>query len=756
MDDNRVYIGQTSVFFTKDEVFERTFDVFFALEFYRKTFGLNLVFDLSNLVIKINSDAALPILTRIIRERSYQYDLAQDLEKINLHFGRDRKMFNLGLFDYNLTSNFSKNATPGGIYRFGLAGEIIGGDIQLFTRGIFNDAQLSDNQTEARWKYVFDSKYINFVEVGNLDLSGLDYSNINGARISNAPVEPRRRFSKYTITEKTEPNWTVELFINNELIDIQKADASGMFTFDLPITYGTTLVEMNFYGPTGEFYTENRLYQTPINLLKPNEFNYELGTGEQRITYFNFFNANAAYGFSEWLTNKLGIEYLENSNKDKPVISNSLTARISDSYLVNLTAAPDAFYRISTNAHYFSQTIFNVEYTHFASQGFFNPAFLKDQFSADIFVPIPVELSKINIRSSFNYSNAVSRKLYEFQIGTSASLSNFNPNINLRYNYLDLGEFDFNSTFIDLGLTASVRKITDWVPFISGNILSLRSVYDARMKEFTNLSIAFAANLFSNSRFQISHSRFFNISSTITQLQFVVYFPFTQVSGNLSDISFTQSLLGSISYDMEYNALSFYERQQIGRSGAAFRMFVDGNGNELFDDGEEIIKDGNISLGTSVIRREGDGIIRARELSPYTKYYANIIEESIKNPTLIPKETRFTFDTDPNSYKSIDIPFFIAGEISGQVFKEMNKAKTPTPGIKVHIENIDDGALKTISTFSDGTFYYFGLKPGTYRIFIDKKHTEILQLLPYPSLRMIEIKADPNGDIVEDLDFTLR
>ena len=178
-------------------------------------------------------------------------------------------------------------------------------------------------------------------------------------------------------------------------------------------------------------------------------------------------------------------------------------------------------------------------------------------------------------------------------------------------------------------------------------------------------------------------------------------------------------------------------------------MFVDGNGNEIYDEGEELIKNGNISLGTSVIRREGDGILRARELSPYTKYYAKINEESIKNPTFIPKETSFSFDTDPNSYKSIDIPFFIAGEISGKVSRETNGVKTP-------IQSVDDGSLKTINTFSDGTFYYFGLKPGAYRIFLDEAHTNILKTISYPSLRMIKVKPDPNGDIIEGLDFTLK
>jgi hypothetical protein len=37
----------------------------------------------------------------------------------------------------------------------------------------------------------------------------------------------------------------VELYVNNILVDYKRADASGFFTFEIPLIYGTTNVKHN-------------------------------------------------------------------------------------------------------------------------------------------------------------------------------------------------------------------------------------------------------------------------------------------------------------------------------------------------------------------------------------------------------------------------------------------------------------------------------------------------------------------------------
>jgi hypothetical protein len=161
-------------------------------------------------------------------------------------------------------------------------------------------------------------------------------------------------------------------------------------------------------------------------------------------------------------------------------------------------------------------------------------------------------------------------------------------------------------------------------------------------------------------------------------------------------------------------------------------------------------------MGTSVVKRETNGIIRVRELDPYTIYTVDIDESSIKNPLLVPGIKRFSFVADPNSAKNIEIPFYIAGEIDGRVYRKFGDSKSPVAGIKIEIKEQKDDKVISFSTYSDGTFYYFGLRPGTYSASIDESHLEILGIKNKVKPIEFTIKPKENGDIITDIEFIIE
>src|SRR5665811_2592471 len=96
---------------------------------------------------------------------------------------------------------------------------------------------------------------------------------------TSAPTTFRRSFGSYTLTDKTEPGWIVELYVNNVLVDYVKADASGFFTFEVPIVYGNTQVKLRYYGPWGEERTREQNIIIPYNFLPHKEFEYTVSAG---------------------------------------------------------------------------------------------------------------------------------------------------------------------------------------------------------------------------------------------------------------------------------------------------------------------------------------------------------------------------------------------------------------------------------------------------------------------------------------------
>jgi len=81
------------------------------------------------------------------------------------------------------------------------------------------------------------------------------------------------------LSDYTEPDWTVGLYINNVLADFIRTDASGFFSFYVPLIYGSNAVELLYFGPFGEEKISQRNFNIPFNFLLPNEFEYSVSSG---------------------------------------------------------------------------------------------------------------------------------------------------------------------------------------------------------------------------------------------------------------------------------------------------------------------------------------------------------------------------------------------------------------------------------------------------------------------------------------------
>ena len=762
------FVDSTYIF-TFGEYLQNEFEYFFDSDFYERIFKLNLKIDFQRMVINVQSSKKLPIYERSLREKSYSvFNQKGRKQTAPLLYPRKRKIIDLGIFDYHVGFSTSKFTSPSGSYQFGLGGEFIGGDAQVSIRGIYREIKITDTtnvdylwkftdeNVDYLWRFVVEpNDYFRYASIGSLNFDGLQSRSIKGISLSNNQVEPRRNYASYRVFDKAMPNWTIEVYINNQLIDIAKADAVGDFYFDLPLAYGTTMVQMKFYGPGGEYYDQERLYQTPFFLLRPKEFVYFVDFGKAENINSDVASLRIGYGFNEWLTDEVGIEYIEN-DLNRPIVYNSLTTRIAGSYLLNLTVAPDAYYQFAANVLYFSQTSFGLEYRKFVRDGIYNPGNLIHDAGANIFIPIRFLRSQLNFKGSADYTETENNKLYNYSIGSSASLAGFNPSLNYNYIKSISSEIENSRSLVDLGFSWSISSVLGYSKIFSGNLITARGFFGLDQNKFENISISFATSILRNSRFQISYFKNFINSVSTAQLQLIVYLPGTQlsVSGNNDALNF--GLLGSISYDTNFNDVHFYNRPQLGRAAAAFRFFVDENGNSEYDDGEELVKDVNINMGTSVLNRDKDGIIYARELNQYEIYSVDIDESSVKNPVLVPMRRRFSFVADPNRFKSIDVPFYVAGEVDGKIEREVGNIRSSVSGIKIHIISIEDNREHIVTTFSDGTYYFFGLRPGKYKAVVDERQLEILGVTPDPEIREFIVETEQYGDIVRNINFILR
>ena len=754
---NKVTLSDTSRNFNFKEYLKTDFDFYFNAEFYKNIFGLEITTDFGNLVASLQSKELMPIFKRVQREKSYNIFAKKSKDELaNLLYPRERKMLGGAIIDYNVGYSIGRNQPLNSFYNLKLGGELLGGDGQISSYGTIDVTGKNYNDFDYLWRYVFDKNdFLRTITAGKISLNGLYSVNYSGIKISNNQVEPRQTYATHRVYERTKANWSVEVYISNQLIAVTTADAVGDFFFDMPLSYGTTLLEMKFYGPGGEYYEQTRLYQTPYYLLRPNEFTYFINYGLIENVNRNVASVSGGYGIAEWLTTELGYQYLENDIAEN-IFYNSTTARLFGEYLFNITIAPEAYYKFSADVLYFSQSSFGIEYKRYDSAGIMNPSNLKDDFGANFFIPFRLPTSQVNLKGSYNYASNDNLELHDFSLGTSASLDGFNPS--LTYNYIKSvsGKNVVERKYLDFGLSYFLGSAFGLGKVLSGNLITFRSYFDTEKNKLENYTIGLSTTISKDARLQFTHSYSFITSEESFQLQLIVYLSDVQVNSSISNIGFRLGALGSLTYDGVANEVRGFNRSQVGRSTAAFRFFIDSNGNDKLDAEEEIIKGGNVRMGTSVIEREANGIIRARELDPYTIYTVDIDESSIRNPLLVPGVKRFSFVADPNTVKNIEIPFYIAGEVDGKVVRKVGNSFSRIGGIKIYIKNIADGNIETITTFSDGTYYFFGLRPGNYVAYLDAEQLEIIGIKKNIAPIEFTVKAVENGDIIMNVDFILE
>jgi hypothetical protein len=153
------------------------------------------------------------------------------------------------------------------------------------------------------------------------------YDPVVGIQFTNTPTTYRRSFGTYTLSDITEPNWIVELYVNNVLVDYMKADASGFYKFEVPLVYGNSAVKLRFYGPWGEERTKEQNISIPFNFLPARELEYSVSAGIVEDTLSSRFSrASLNYGISRRMTIGGGVEYLSSviNGNTMPYLSASM------------------------------------------------------------------------------------------------------------------------------------------------------------------------------------------------------------------------------------------------------------------------------------------------------------------------------------------------------------------------------------------------------------------------------------------------
>jgi len=726
--------------------------VYIESSLLKDAFGLTVTFKPRSLYIDLKSNFELPLVKKMRIEKMRQNISKLQGEPIvaDTTINRNYHLFNFGMIDWAVSSYQTRNEPTSDNLSIGVGSELLYGEANISVN--YNDRYKFDNrQLQYMWRWVDNDKtLIRQAQLGKIYNQTIAFINspVIGASIKNTPTTVRKASGFYDITEHTEPNWTVELYINDVLVDYTTADASGLFVFKVPIVYGYTILKLKFYGPLGEERTEERTLNVPFTFMAANTFEYGLTAGVlENVEQSRFGQGNFNYGVNRFLTVGGGVEYLS-SIPDKPFIP---FARIAfqpfSKLVVNLEYAHDVRIKGLLNYYITKSAFLEIDYAKYVEGQ------LATSFNAleerKVRISVPFKKNSISGYAKLNFNQFIYKSFDYNQVDFtfSAYYKQLSANSSSQMNWIDQKSA---YTTTDLSLSYKTKKGLTFRPSAQYNLtdasfVRLRAEIEKRVSR-TYFSVSYERNVLSQS------DNFY--------LSFKYDLPFARTSASASfnnkQVRFSESAQGSMAFGGDSKSIKTGNNSSVGKGGILFYPFLDLNQNGVRDQGEKMVLLSTVKIsGGKAIISETDSIVRISDLNAFVSYNIGFSDADLDNIAWRIKYNTYQVLVDPNQYKKVLVPIIVVGEINGMVYKSFENGLRGIGRITVQIFNMQGEKVAETLSESDGYFSYLGLKPGEYVVKIDEGQLESLEYQSAPLMHDASIEVSVDGDIAGDIDFVL-
>jgi hypothetical protein len=744
----------------------RDLDFYISQSAFDALFEVESTVDFNTLTMRITSAEKLPVLTLLERTLRREQMMRNSRTDPNypIIYSRDRNLLNGAFIDYSVNKTYSTALSYSQVLNLGA--ELLGGDIQGGHIVTSSPQGTTSEFSSMRWRYALsNSRALSQVLAGQINSSGQIPQEFLGLRLSNDRILPRRSFDTYRYTGQADPQSEVEIYINNQLVDFQVANEFGDFQTDIPLNFGSSDIRIVTISPSGAVDETTRRLQIPFTFLPKGELIYNLDAGVYERNIFpgtelsKIGQFNASYGLSSTMTLKTGFDYVE-TDSTETLWYNQINFRLFDQYLISADLAPNAYYGINGSVLYSNGTSVAVNATQYDGYGASNPSRFDQNLSANIFMPFYQTRIPFGLRYSLEYLTFEGGTTTRHYGELNVRIARINFRTGYRFSNFDRGTTSLQSGRLISSATYTFSRSYEVPSYLRGTFLRGQVEYSQESNQVELIDFQFSRQVMSNARIDVSMGRNLVQGVNSVQVGFVIDFNFARSSSRMrlrgTQATLSHNLRGSVGYDPETRYFNADFRQQVGRSGASIRMFIDSNENGSFDADETIIDDPAIRMNRIASSQLGrDGVYRFSQLQQYERYHVDINKAAISNPMLVPKQRQFSFIADPNQYKNIDIPFYYSGILEGRVVLKEGESVRELGGLRLYLENVETGEIREVRTFSDGAFYIDEVEPGSYRLYPDPNQLTILGASPDQENMDITVRATYEGDFIDGLNLTL-
>jgi hypothetical protein len=729
--------------------------LYLRTDFFGQVFGLNCQFSFRSLTVNLTTTVELPALREMKMETMHKnMSLLKNEKKADTIIKRTFSLLRLGMLDWSVLITREMNNLQNTRISLGVGAILAGGEANLFLNH-FNDRPFKMREQYYFWRNVNnESKVLKQVVLGKIlaNPASTIFSGITGFQVSNTPTTFRRSFGTYTLSDKTEPDWLVELYVNNVLVNFTRADASGFFSFEVPMVYGNSVVRLRFFGPWGEERTREQNLSIPFNFLPKNKLEYTLSGGivddksNSRFTRTQF-----NYGLNKRITIGGGMEYLSSvSGGLMPFINTSVRLGsamfLTGEHIHGVRSGAVLSYRMPSNLR--------IEATY--------QRFNKDQKAIQINY---LDEKKLVLSKPFRgakYSAFTRFTLNQFTLSDNPKKSKFTSvewlmsvvafgiSSNLT-NFAVINEKGVPLAFTNLAMTKRFPRGFNILPQVQ---------YEYSRKQFSLLKMEVEKSLFNRGFLNISYEWDLKNDNYIAGIGFRYNFSFAQAAfsarRNKQGTTTMEMARGSVLYDSKTSFIGVTDQNTVGKGGLIVAPYLDLNCNNKRDANEPPAPGLKMKInGGRIQRNERNHTIRVTGLDAYTSYFVELDKNSFDNISWQIKKSTLRINIDPNHFTYLEVPVSVVGEVSGTVYFEGQNGKNGIGRIIVKIYNKEGVQVARTITEADGFFTYLGLPAGKYTVKVDEEQLRKLRMQSSSDQLKAELRRNKEGDAVGGLVFVL-
>lgn len=758
-----VRLGKESLPVSRDELVATETEVFLSTAILGRALGLEWDLSWADLQVAVVDPGNLPVARRLRRESMIQAQRSRssETEYTGLRLGLERPRVNGLVFDYSVLT--PTTGVSGSAYATTLGLDVLGGSLGL---GLESQGSAgAAPRSEASWTGIWrENRWLSQLRVGDGFATGPRGRTLRGLSLSNSPYVRPAIVGDVPFAGRLGAGWTVEAYRGGRLIGFDSVNALGRFSFDVPIQYGENPVDFVAYGPFGEVREFNQTYRVATEGLPARQFEYGVSAGECRTTLCTATgNVDLRYGISTRWSLRAGLDQFWRDSLGSlthpyvgvlGAVTNSLFAEgeaVGDAVLRGaLRYEPSVNLQLSAEANRFAREVRDPILT---------PAGRLSQWTVNAFLRPISRLGGTYFDASFDRIHGVSSDISSGRLGGSVQVADVRLLPAVRFQRLSGAGPAQAQTFYSINTFVLPRPSL-------GKVLG--SMTARTTLEFENGVGASSASAYlgfpvlRGLRSELGTNWFKGMKGPGFSLLIAAELPTvrsytTVTAGGGNPALGTQYVTGSAIYNPSRSSVDFSGTPGLSRGGVTGRVFLDTNGNGRYDDGEELLRNVRVVVGPVFSFTDQTGSFKVWDLLPYEPTPVTVDSATLASPLWVPAFAAAMIEPSPNRYRKFDIPILPGGVIEGMVRWAGDSSKVasrPVAGVSVVLRHRESGEQRVITTFTDGSFYAIGMRPGAWELRVDSKCLEVLKASSEPLEFSMESSVD--GGTVSGLTVQLR